>query len=290
MAVVILMRRRSAIAAFVVLTLGLPALAQEPLVDFYHDFRGRPLPPELAPFQVDDPGFFQLEPAGLRLTLPKAYLHPNKGVGCQVTRTLRGDFDVTATVDFHDVEIPSAGGGAGIGLSVNGATADVQLRRHVGSGGKHWVMAVWHFRVRDKGGTGLKQFLSPCTEQVLRLRLKREGETVQCLWAPPDAGDNFKKIRHIEFGTQDIESVRLFAFNNQVPCRVDVRALDLRIRGLGPAGTENRGRFRGRLWLVLGILVLCVAGAVIAVRFARRRLNGAVGIPARDELDEGSNR
>jgi hypothetical protein len=133
------------------------------------------------------------------------------------------------------------------------------------------VMAVWHFPAHDKDSNGLKQFLSPCAEQVVRLRLKREGDAVQCLWAPHDAGDNFKKIRQIEFGTQDIESVRVFAFNNQVPCRVDVRALDLRIRGFGPTGMENTRRYRGKPWLVLGILVLCIAGAAMAVRFARRR-------------------
>src|SRR4051794_27175495 len=39
--------------------------AQEPANDFYHDFRGRPVPPELAPFGEGVSAMIRVEPEGL---------------------------------------------------------------------------------------------------------------------------------------------------------------------------------------------------------------------------------
>jgi len=45
--------------------------AEELPSEFYHDFRGRPLPPELLPVNSQEGPLFQFEPEGLRISIPR---------------------------------------------------------------------------------------------------------------------------------------------------------------------------------------------------------------------------
>ena len=80
--------------------------------NYYHDFRGRPLPAELTRFQVND-NLLQFEPQGLRITFPKTYGHPLGGVGVE-TGKAQGDFDITATVEVLSLEPPKGGPGMAV--------------------------------------------------------------------------------------------------------------------------------------------------------------------------------
>jgi hypothetical protein len=140
--------RRSSVRLVLVIGLALFAMrfteaactAQDLPPNYYHDFRGRPLPAEWTPFPADEEGFLQVEPPGLRITLPKAYRHPTGGVGVKTIARIRGDFEVTATVEIIDLEPPPKGSGAGVGVSVDTPTKSEQLRRVVGAKGKHAIL------------------------------------------------------------------------------------------------------------------------------------------------------
>jgi predicted RNA-binding Zn-ribbon protein involved in translation (DUF1610 family) len=257
-------------------------------VDFYHDFRGRPLPPELPLFQVEDNTFVRSDPAGLRITLPRTYRHPPNGVGCRASFTIRGDVDVTATVELLDVEAPPKGVGAGVGLSVETASAGVQLRRQVGMKGKHALLANRYQPVPDNRNLDWKQRSTPCPDSLVRLRLKRTGTTAYYLWAPGAAGDAFKELHQFELGNDDIEHVRLFAFNNQHPCAVDVRLIDLRIRSgnpsVGAAALTPPGA-ASRLWLAVVVGIALAVGLGLAVWHGSRSRTRHRATPAPAAVD-----
>lgn len=251
----------------VLIALGMPAFAQDAApIQFRHLFRGEPLPVELKPYQVEDDAHLKSERDGLRIALPDTYLHPIGGVGIRTTFAMRGDFDAIVAIELVDVETPSTGGGAGIGLAIESGTIGVQLRRHIGSGGKHWLAAI----TKDKG---LKQTFFPCTEKLLRLRLRREGEIVHYLWAPGVADGEFQEIHRYPLGTEPIDQVRVFAFNNQVPCKVDVLVHELSIQGVDPTQRPAPGeRALSRLWLVaVVVLVAGLLAAFVIIGFVVRR-------------------
>lgn len=196
-------------------------LEQKDLASLYHDFRGRPLPTELELFQVDDPSFGKHEAAGLRITIPmiyddqsyndQSYKHGPNGVGCQTTAPLCGDFDVTATVELLGDEHPAAGGGAGVGLSVAAGDSGVQMRRLIGANGNETLLSSQYYPVPGKKAPVWVRHPTPCGERSVRLRLKRIGEIVHCLWAPAAGGDNLDEIDQFKLGSQDINRVRMFA-------------------------------------------------------------------------------
>src|SRR5205823_441146 len=136
-------RARVASWAMVLVVLGGPAFAQDAArFELRHIFRGEPLPAELGPYQVEDDAHLKSERDGLHIVLPGTYLHPIGGVGIRSTFAMRGDFDAIVAVELVDVEAPSSGGGAGIGLAIESGKLGVQIRRHIGSGGNHWLAAI----------------------------------------------------------------------------------------------------------------------------------------------------
>jgi hypothetical protein len=263
------------IAACLFLLIAATARGQEPPFDFRHDFRGKPLPTELKKFQVNQEGLLKFEPQGLRITLPKKYVHPLNGVGVASSTVIHGDFEVTATVEVIDLEPPKGGPGAGVGLSVDAPTKQQQLRRVVGAKGRHSIM--WTgYHSPNKKNPEWTQAAAPCAENVLRMRLKRTGTTLHYLWAPGAAGDEFVEVHQQEFGNDDIEHVRLFAMNGRQACLVDVRLLDLRIRIGSDAVAEAAAKSQPAGWLAAvlivgaGVIVFFACGIVLALLLRRR--------------------
>jgi hypothetical protein len=255
-----------------VLLLGVSLRAQEAApVDFYHDFRKPVLPPELTPFHAEDSNYFQLEPEGLRITLPKTPL-PHDGIGLKTTFGLEGDFEVTATVEALHLGPPPSGYGAGVGIVVEAAPQLAYLKRQVTPKGKHIVL--WGRRRPDPETMKDLWFQNgpPCTEPLLRLRLKRLGTVLSYWWAPGAAGDNYQELQwsrgKLPFGSEPVQNIRIIAGNGRTDSPLDVRLLDLRIRTLGtpveppaPAAPVKTG---GKLWLTL-LLVAVGAGTALAL-------------------------
>lgn len=231
-------------------------LAQEPAKqEFYHDFRGRPLPPELVLYQAEEENLVQAEPGGLRITLPADYHHPAGGVGVRTNFAVRGDFEATATLELVRINAPPRGSGAGVGIAVDTPTKGKQLRRVVGAKGNPNLL-VTGFVLAGKGQHWDKEYRTPCPDNLLRLRLARSGTTLHYAWAPGLVGDNFVELHQEDIGTDDVDHVKVMALNAQKPCLVDVRLLELRIRS-GPQGNAAAPAPAGpsRSWLAAAIVI-----------------------------------
>ncbi len=157
-----------------VLQLMPPAETPGAAIDFYHDFRGRTLPPELKLLPEKKGNLVRFEPEGLRITVQQSST-PQEGNGVLASMTLRGDFEVTATVEVLQLVKPPSGTGAGAGLYLGTATAGANLRRFVGAQGRNKVIGNHHFLVPGKQSPTWEQNGGLCDESVVRLRFRAWG-------------------------------------------------------------------------------------------------------------------
>ena len=227
------------------------------------------MPPVLTLFQVEKDELLQIEPEGARITLPKGWIHrTGGGVGFWTAFGLKGDFDITTTFEVLHADTPPSGYGVGVCLHVTrkgrGAAGIARLVLPQG------VQAIFWDKYNAKLW-GEQQGAAPCTEKVGRLRLKRTGTTLLYLWAPGIDGDNFQQIHQMEFFADDMDAIRLTALTGRTPSSVDVRLLDLRVRGQLIA-TPILAAERGTLAAVLLVGMLVTLGfAIGAWLFVRRR-------------------
>jgi hypothetical protein len=259
--------------------------------EYYHDFRTKPLPPELTYFNADDGSMFRQEPEGLRITIPKTMIHPWGGVGFRTSFGFKGDFEVTTTYEILQAEAPPAGGfGVGVCLYVAkpGTAGGSSLARLVRAGDTQVVF--WDF---DRGEGAPKPRwdggMDHCADKVGRLRMKRTGTMLHHLWASGTQGDDFKEINQSEFGDDEIARVRLCALTGRQPCDVSVRLLDLRIRSQSmdqpvPVAVPRRQS----VWWAVALVIVLSLGVFLAVRTSRRAGKqpghaGAEPQPAADE-------
>jgi len=265
--------------------LGLLALQQNGAVRgadelpamFYHDFRGRPIPHELTLFNAEEGKFFRFEPEGLRITIPKTWIHPWGGIGFWTSFGFGGDFEVTTTCEILQADAPPSGYGVGVTLYVAKPAGGAGIGRLVRVNDKQLLLCNQAIEGPGKN-TSWPEKGSPCTDTLLRLRLKRTGTTLHYLWAQGTAGEDFKEIDQCEFGDSEIHRIRLTAGTGRQPCNLDVRLIDLRVRSqtsdlpaassLSPAGAPSKSRWQ--VWLVLALVLTLSVGLWLAVRQSRR--------------------
>jgi hypothetical protein len=235
----------------------------------YQDYRGRPLPAELTLVNVQKEKLVQVEPEGVRIKIPKTWIHPFGGVGFRTASGFKGDFEVTTTFEILQAEAPPSGYGVGVRLfaGMRGGLG-ASICRLVKPGGKQVVACDTLSKWVD---------VSPCTDTVGRLRFRRTGTTLSCLWAPGTQGDDFQEKQHVVFGTEDIEGIWLVALTGRTPSNVDVRFRDLRVRGQrlddSPVIETSGG------WLLAALLIglaVFLAFAVNLWLYVRRRRGGEV--------------
>jgi WD40 repeat protein len=240
--------------------------------EFYHDFRGRPLPPDLTLFNVQNEKMLQVEPEGVRIKIPKDWIHPWGGVGFLTAFGLKGDFDVTVTLEIlrADRPGPGAGWGSGVCLQVRRETGGGASVSRVGFEDSSQVILCDHINLEGRG----KWFTSPCTEKVGRLRFKRTGGTLSCQWAPGTEGNNFEDRQVLDFGTDNIQDIRLAALNGRTNAEVDVRLLNLRVRSRIARGTSLHLP-GGKLIAALLFGLILAVGLFVAARPRRARRDQA---------------
>jgi hypothetical protein len=195
--------------------------------EFYHDFRGKPTPGELTWFNTKGDVLVQEQPDGLRITIPESFQHPQGGVGIKTAFGFKGDFDVTTTFELLEAQSRPSRYGIGVSLWIGKAGGG-------GAGISRLVREDNEFILCDiaippDSGTWLKVW--PCKDKQGRLRLKRKGDLLFYLWSPETQGDDFLEMHKQEFGTADIEHIRLVALNGRTHAKVDARLLDLRVHG-----------------------------------------------------------
>ncbi len=207
---------------------------------FAHDFRGKPLPAELILFGHEIDSFAKQEPQGLRIALPmnREKLLP---VGVKTTFAVRGDFEITFTVEILKAETPERGSfGVGAMVYVNkmdDKTEGATLGRVLRSGGEELI--VWDRAPGKK--TKFEGGFTPCTDKIVRLRLKRTGPKWFYQWAPGIGGAEFNTIDdpNPDFGTDELAQVVLRCNSGGQRRAVEVRFIDLLIRSDGGAQAEK---------------------------------------------------
>jgi hypothetical protein len=208
-------------------TSGLSWAADPLRDDIVHDFRGRPLPQDMALFGQEASRFVKTEADGLRLTLPRDRKE-FAPVGLSMPLSVQGDFEITVAFEILQADEPAQSSyGVGVLMSVNEAA---RVGRLIRANGKQVV--TW-----DRWATvaGKRQFLTgalPSPAKAGKLRLKRTGTILQFLWSPESAGDSFEEIHQCDFGLDDITLLRLelSADTGGRHGALDVRFRDLHIR------------------------------------------------------------
>lgn len=256
--------------------------------EFHHDFRGKPLPEQLTPFQAEKGKFFREEPEGLRITIPETWIHPWGGIGFRTSFGLAGDFEVTTTIDILQADAPPQGYGVGFCLYVAKSNGGASCSRLLRSGGREVVL--WDIARSEDKGPKVVEGTSPCTARTLRLRMKRSGRTLHYLWAPGTTGGMFEEFRKVDFGDEPVERVRLAALTGRQPCNLDIRLLDLHIRSQTSDGMPTAavvaaaegaiapappaGRALWRMAAVAALLLAIAGGMLLAIRRGRREPAG----------------
>ena len=202
--------------------------------EFHHDFRGRSLPKEMERFNVRQADLVHEETEGLRISIPETWTHPPGGVGVKSAFGLRGDFDATTTFEIlradNGPKAPPDRIGVGVSFAIDLAgypafEQTASFLRVLNPNGKQVVQWNW----KHDGRVDSSNLL--CADKVVRLRLKRTGSSLYWFWAPGTEGDEFQEVFRCEFGSGDIDRIRLTAVTGQKPVNVEVRWLDLRVRG-----------------------------------------------------------
>jgi serine/threonine protein kinase len=252
-------------------------------VQFYHDFRGRPLPPEFEFYGAAGGRYFHEESEGFRITLPPDFKHPWGGTGLTTKFGLEGDFEITTTVEILNADTPRTGYGAGLRFYINKADSreGASFCRLVRPGDKQLLICDRLVETIKDGKSNVRgaEFPVPCTETKLQMRLKRKGTTLYYLWAPAGS-KTFIEAHRVEFGSQPIKQITLTVINSQQPINVSVRLIDLRVAGgltdivagggSQPAEDVESSGVAGWVAGISGVLVLAFAGVWL---FARRKNN-----------------
>jgi hypothetical protein len=280
--------RNSQVAVLAIWFVGFGALtvsaqqANSKVQDYYHDFRGRPLPADLNLFNAKGDASIKEEPEGLRITIPETWIHPPNGVGIRTAFGFHGDFEATTTIEILDAQTPPGGFGVGVVFYVaQQGGGGAGINRLMRAGGNDRIVC-------DQAEKGdLKRFA--CTDKVLRMRLKRTGTTLAFLWAPGAAGSDFTEIHRCEFGNASIDRIRLAATTGRQPSRVDVRLIDLRVRsGWANDSAPPESSRAWMLWVGLALAALGVS-LILGIALAIRRSRGLTGIAAASSTaDAGS--
>jgi hypothetical protein len=214
---------------------------------------------------------FSVDPEGLRITLPPEPLN-KLPVGLIARTGVRGDFEITMAFDVLKVDKPTKGGGAGLGIYITtiSATNDAaSISRLTRPGGERAFVS--HHAVTPRGGNRVHRGGDPWPTDVAsgRLRLVRKGSVLTYLAAKGGATD-FRELYQVEFGADDLETIRFAADNNGSPTLVDVRIKSISIQA-DELGSPRREPPR-RPWPIWQLACLVAAlGAGVGYYVWRRR-------------------
>jgi hypothetical protein len=235
--------RRSSTGALAVLCLALLCCGRAPgqasqqngaetktQAEFYQDFRGNKPHPAFQWDGMNGEETIANEAQGLRIKLPLNRDRKDPG-GLALSSPLKGDFEITAGYELVAIPVPKTGNGVGFELFVmlNAPTRDgfpiARLKRRDGSD----EYACGHNKTVDgKRRFNGKSF--PATATAGQLRLQRKG-TRYTFSATEGVDGAFKNLCSYDGDASDVRLVRLAAYPGQAAEAVEVRFVELRLRG-----------------------------------------------------------
>jgi hypothetical protein len=240
------------------------------------DFRGQAPDEQLLAFVGQDAhGYCKVEAEGLRISLPAKRAQPWP-IGVRASFPVKGDCEITASYELLLADRPSKGYGVGATLYIvtetpaKKAAMVGRMNRPQGS------TYICDFNWTDQ--TGKRHYEredAPSEIRSGKLRLVRRGPWVS--YHVAEGADNeFRELRRVEFGTDDLTEVRVAGDTGTGDRPVEVRFRDFEIRaGDLPTPEPRANQQPSRWWLraflfILLLLVLLVIGGLAMSR--RRRL------------------
>jgi serine/threonine protein kinase len=277
------------------LGLGVPLLMQmlqaqpSQTLDFYQDFRGIDDLP--APFELRhaDGALVRFEKEGLRLTVPRS--RKKNGVSVFLPLNLEGDFEITAGYELLPCDPPQGGHGVGFHLEY---TTTLKRKAHVSVDRLTRINegdVVWCARQEadEDGQDHYDQHHEETTARAGQLRLTRSGDTVS-YWAAEDPKGEFHKLFEHSVDRENVNAVKLMAYQGWECNPVDLRIRDLRVRSLNAVEAKSAladsEHVSSQPWLLLGLLSLGLVPLLLLGLwlYARRREQPAESAPAAGQL------
>jgi hypothetical protein len=228
----------------------------------HFDFRNGHVPPELTPRKGAE-RFLHPEPGGLRVTISREELQGQRPALITAT-SLKADFDVTLTFEVLDADDPEAYSAYRVGFFL--ALPSENKNARIGWFAMPNRKQVIDCDIWDEVRYGVAdESMQHVGSKSGRLRLKRTGEMLQYLWSPELTGDNFSLIHKCAY-PDEVKFVRLVAETRQGHRNLDVRYLDLHIRGGSVSAPPQN---LSPLMVLLTVLVL----VLLATWFYRRQVS-----------------
>lgn len=267
---------------------------QAPATDFAYNFRSGvlPSPDRMALAGVDKTVEVTPEEGGLRIKILGN--RTLDGVGMETKFPLTGDFEITASYEILSAEPPTKGYGVGVNLAI--MPADWQHK--MATLFRNWTVengSIFQTRIKLTEPMPLDEYHWEPTETLKgQLRLRREGTSLSYL-VNEGLGQPFREINRVEYGTDNIDRVRLVANTGRGPGKLDVRLLDVQMHWgglpdhdatapvLAVADTDSGAeaapvdaRKSRQLWpLVAGLLFLLTVSFLTFYLLQKRRVKAA---------------
>lgn len=211
--------------------------------------------------------YCKLERHGMRLVIP-----PRDQVRwCAVQPRVRveGDFQITGTYRILWLPEASAAHGAGAkiqikdqrGWKANVGRLFVPGRGHVYSAHYAWLEGDRYVHSRE---------LSETEAVAGKLRLVRRGKMLG-YYAAEEGSDEFRKLREVEFGSEDLAQVQFAALTGGASEGVDVVWTEIEVRA---GRLEESYRVQKPLWPL--VVIVAVLGAVTVYLVVRLRRGSGV--------------
>ncbi len=262
-----------------------------PLTEFHQDFHNKEIKElRVQPSFEGAIAFLTPEADGLRLTLPaRDVKHIETGVIAPIKA--QGDFQITAGYEIIKVDPENAGNGISfeIHLTTNSLTMEtLGFTRFINRDGSGRYI----FGRRTTNALGKRQDIPGFREISIpivggksgQMRIERIGP-VAVLSDAEVGSKEFRELFKVHLGSDDVFRFRVGINPNGASSFVDIRLLDIRIKGnlesTNPkqfmdrtslvANEDTHAQKRTSLWLVAGLFatVMVIGGVCIAIRKAR---------------------
>jgi hypothetical protein len=204
------------------------------------------------------------DPRGLRVTIEKG-LAPTVRLGTRFR--LRGDFEITASYEIISPmkAPPGAYFGPEIHIKPDGDWAKfASIANYVRADGSTYVVAHGH---KEDGKDRFESRTMSTKARSGRFRLVRAGDNLKYFVADGEDG-KFRQLFQTEFGSQDIEMVRLEVIRDKTTEGCDIIWKDLAIRADMFPGTDIPldSSWSTALWLGIPTVLVVIAATVWAAR------------------------
>lgn len=246
----------------------------------------------------------KFEPAGLRITLPRAYEGPpgffgeRPDTGVVIPFTVKGDFEITLSYEIlqepkkKDAGHPQTRFTLDVAVERATNTATMFSRRVEKSGGPQfsaWV-SVWDAQ-NGKNQAQWQDFRAE--SKTGQLRVVRTGNLLS-YYAADGVGGGLKLLREFPFSAEAVEDIRITGSTGAgKEAALDVRVTDFTIRAGALQPTTEVGSQSptgGKSWwgiaLTFSLVIALGLGLLVAVRQSRRAGKQAEATSVSDEPSE----